>query len=112
MKAVVFEEHGEIDRLKYQDVPDPTISPTEVLVRMKAASANYTDIWARRGMPGVQIIMPHISGSDAAGEVVEVGSGVQGISSGDEVIVHPAIGCQHCQACARGEEFFCRDFKI
>ncbi|MBI2856401.1 MAG: zinc-binding dehydrogenase [Chloroflexi bacterium] len=112
MKAVVFEEHGEVDRLKYQDVPDPEISPTEVLVRVKATSANYTDIWARRGLPGVQIIMPHISGSDAAGEVVEVGVGVQDISSGDEVMVHPAISCQHCQACARGEEFFCRDFKI
>ena len=112
MKAVVFEEQGGTDKLKYQDVPEPQISPNEVLIKVKAASANYNDIWARQGLPGVQIILPHISGSDISGEVVEVGSEVSGISPGDEVIDHPGISCRMCQFCARGEEFFCRDFKI
>ncbi len=112
MKAVVFEEQGGTDKLKYQDVPQPQISPNEVLIKVKAASANYNDIWARHGLPGVQIILPHISGSDVSGEVVEVGSEVSGISPGDEVIDHPGISCRMCQFCARGEEFFCRDFKI
>ena len=112
MKALVFDEHGEIDRLKYIDVPEPKAGPREAIIRIKAASANYTDIWARRGMPGVSILMPHISGSDACGEVVEIGSGVEGVNVGDEVMVHPGIGCQQCQACANGEEFFCRKFKI
>ena len=112
MKAVVFEEHGGTEVLKYQDEPMPQISPNEVLIKVRAASANYNDIWARRGLPGVPIILPHVSGSDISGEVVEVGSEVTGISPGDEVIDHPGISCRLCQFCARGEEFFCRDFKI
>ena len=112
MKAIVFDEHGEIDKLRYTDVPDPVLGARDVMIKVRAAAANYTDIWARRGMPGVSIIMPHISGSDAAGEVVDIGSGVEGVSVGDEVMIHPGIGCQQCQYCANGEEFFCRNFKI
>ena len=112
MKAVVFEEHGGVDKLKYQDVPEPQLSPSEVVIKVKAASANYNDVWARQGLPGLEIIMPHISGSDVSGEVAEVGQEVRGISQGDEVIVHPGISCRVCYACTRGEEFFCREFKI
>jgi len=112
MKAVVFEEHGDIDVLKYMDVPEPKISPNEVLIRVKASGCNFNDIWARRGLPGVSIIMPHISGSDAAGEVVEVGSEVTNVKAGDEVVVFSSFSCGVCDACARGEVFFCRQFKI
>lgn len=112
MKAVVFEEHGETDRLKYVDVPMPEPSPTEVLIKVRASAANYNDIWARRGLPGVEIIMPHISGSDVSGEVVAVGAEVKGVSVGDEVISHPGLSCRVCESCSRGEEFFCREFKI
>ncbi len=79
---------------------------------MKASGCNYNDVWARRGLPGVSIIMPHISGSDAAGEVVEVGSEVTSVKAGDEVVVFSSISCGTCEACARGEVFFCRQFKI
>ena len=112
MKAVVFEEHGDIDVLKYTDVPEPQISPNEVLIKVKASGCNYNDIWARRGLPGVSIIMPHISGSDAAGEVVEVGSEVTNVKVGDEVVVFSSLSCGTCDACARGDVFFCRQFKI
>ena len=83
MKAIVFEEHGDIDVLKYTDVPEPKISPNEVLIKVKASGCNYNDVWARRGLPGVSIIMQHISGSDAAGEVVEAGSEVTNVKVGD-----------------------------
>ena len=72
MKAVVFEEHGGVDKLMSQDVPEPRPSPGEVVIKVRAASANYNDVWARQGLPGVEIILPHISGSDVSGEVVEV----------------------------------------
>jgi NADPH:quinone reductase-like Zn-dependent oxidoreductase len=94
------------------DVPEPQISPNEVLIKVKASGCNYNDIWARRGLPGVSIIMPHISGSDAAGEIVEVGSEVTNVKLGDEVVVFSSISCGTCEACARGEVFFCRQFKI
>ncbi len=112
MKAVVFEEHGGIDVLKYTDVPEPEISPNEVLINIKASGCNYNDVWARRGLPGVSIIMPHISGSDAAGEIVSVGGEVSNVKVGDEVVVFSSLSCGMCEACARGDVFFCRQFKI
>ncbi|MFQ5872647.1 MAG: zinc-binding dehydrogenase [Dehalococcoidia bacterium] len=112
MKAVVFEEHGGVDKLQYKNVPEPKVGPNEVLIKVKAAGCNYNDIWARRGLPGVEIILPHVSGSDAAGEVVEVGSEVKGFKAGDEVMVHPGISCRTCEACTSGREFFCRRFQI
>jgi len=112
MKAIVFEEHGGPEVLKYMDVPEPQISPNEVLIKVKASGCNYNDVWARRGLPGVSIIMPHISGSDAAGEIAEVGSEVTSVKAGDEVVVFSSISCGTCEACARGEVFFCRQFKI
>ena len=54
--------------------PNPKVGPNEVLFKIRAAGCNYNDIWARRGLPGMEIIMPHVSGSDASGEVVEVGA--------------------------------------
>ena len=59
----------------------------------EASGCNYNDIWARRGLPGVTIVMPHISGSDAAGEVVEVGSEVTNVKVGDEVVVFSSFSC-------------------
>jgi alcohol dehydrogenase len=112
MKAVVFEEHGETSVLSYQDVEVPKVGPNDVLVKVKAAGANYNDIWARRGLPGLKIILPHVSGSDAAGVVEEVGSEVDKIKPGDEVIVHPSLSCRSCAACTNGQEFFCREFRI
>ncbi|MCH8086405.1 MAG: zinc-binding dehydrogenase [Chloroflexi bacterium] len=112
MKAIVFEEHGDVGKLQYKDVPEPKIGPNEALIKIKAAGCNYNDIWARKGLPGMEIIMPHVSGSDAAGEVVEVGSEVKSVKVGDEVMVHPGISCRTCEACTSGQEFFCRQYRI
>lgn len=112
MKAVVFERHGGPEVLRYTDIPEPKAGPNDVVIQVKATSANYNDIWARRGLPGMQIILPHVSGSDAAGVVVEVGSAVTGVKVGDEVVVHPSLSCRSCEMCTSGQEFFCRDFKI
>jgi D-arabinose 1-dehydrogenase-like Zn-dependent alcohol dehydrogenase len=83
-----------------------------VIVRVKAAACNYNDIWARRGMPGLSVAFPHISGSDVAGEVVKAGSEVHSVKPGDEVVVHCGVSCRHCEACASGEDVFCREFRI
>lgn len=112
MKAVVFERHGGTEVLEYRDVPEPKAGPNDVVIRIKAAAANYNDIWARRGLPGMEIILPHISGSDAAGIVEEVGSEVKEFRPGDEVMVHPGISCRRCEACTSGQEFFCRQYRI
>jgi len=112
MKAVVFEEHGGVDVLQYKEVAEPRIGPNDVLIGVRAAGCNYNDIWARRGMPGMRVSLPHISGSDAAGEVIEVGSEVTDVKSGDEVLIYPGLSCRTCQFCANGRDTFCRQYKI
>jgi alcohol dehydrogenase len=112
MKAVIFERNGGCEVLQYKDTPVPRPSPNDVLLQVKASACNFNDIWARRGLPGMPIILPHISGSDAAGTVVETGSEVRHVKVGEEVVVHCGISCRQCDYCTRGEEFFCRDFKI
>ena len=60
MKAAVFSEHGGPDVLRYTEVAEPKINPTEVLVRVRACALNHLDLWVRQGLPGIKIPMPHI----------------------------------------------------
>jgi NADPH:quinone reductase-like Zn-dependent oxidoreductase len=112
MKASVFHEHGGPDVLRYEDVPEPTPGPRDVVIQVKASGCNYNDLWARQGLAGMKFDLPHISGSDAAGVVTQVGSEVTSVKVGQAVVVHPAISCRICEACTRGQEYFCRHFKI
>jgi alcohol dehydrogenase len=90
MKAVVFHEHGGVDKLHYvADFPDPAYGDDEVLVRVKAVSLNYLDIFSRRGMPGIKIPFPMITGGDIAGTVEKLGRNVSGWQTGDRVSVYP-----------------------
>ena len=91
MKAVIFHEHGGPERLEYTDVQAPTCGPDQVLVRIKACALNRLDIWVRQGIPAYQIPLPHISGSDIAGVIEEVGSGVADLKVGTRVFLSPGI---------------------
>jgi Alcohol dehydrogenase GroES-like domain len=75
MKAIVISQHGGPEVLHYTDFPEPSIGANDVLVRVRACALNHLDLWVRRGIPGMQIPLPHIPGSDIAGEIVEVGAG-------------------------------------
>jgi crotonyl-CoA carboxylase/reductase len=112
MKAVIFETQGGPEVLQYKETPRPVAGHGEVLIQVKASACNYNDIWARRGLPGMEIILPHISGSDVSGVVAEVGPGVRSVKPGDEVVVHCGFSCRECEQCTHGDEFFCKDFKI
>ncbi|QHN02600.1 zinc-binding dehydrogenase [Granulicella sp. WH15] len=90
MKAMVLREHGGPEKLLLEtDFPDPKAGAGEVIVRVRATSLNYHDIFTRRGMPGIKVPFPAIMGLDVAGEIVEVGEGVEGWSTGDRVLVDP-----------------------
>ncbi len=112
MKAVRFHEHGGPEVLRYEDAPDPAIAPHEVLVRVRACALNHLDIWARKGMPGVKIPLPHIPGSDIAGEVAAVGGIVTRIKPGQRVVVSPGISCGQCSHCLSGRDNLCRSYEI
>ena len=112
MKAVIFRQHGGPEVLEYADVPEPRIRAHEVLVAVKACALNHLDIWARRGLPGIEIPLPHILGNDVAGVVKEAGELVTWVNAGDEVMVQPGVSCGHCEACLSGNDNFCREYDI
>jgi NADPH:quinone reductase-like Zn-dependent oxidoreductase len=112
MKAVVFQKHGGPEVLELTEAPAPEITPAEVLVEVKACALNHLDVWVRGGLPGIKIPLPHILGNDIAGVVREVGSLVNWVSVGDEVLVQPGVSCGHCAECLGGRDNFCRDYDI
>ncbi len=89
MKALVLREHGG-DGLRLEtDFPDPVPGGGDVVLRVRATSLNYHDVFTRRGMPGIRIAMPAIMGLDVAGEIAAIGSGVTGWKPGDRVLGDP-----------------------
>jgi NADPH:quinone reductase-like Zn-dependent oxidoreductase len=110
MKAVIFNQHGGPEVLQYSEAPDPTIKSTEVLVEVKACALNHLDVWARGGLPGIEIPLPHILGNDIAGVVREVGPLVTWVNSGDEVMLQPGVSCGHCIECLSGRDNLCREY--
>ena len=112
MKAVRFHQHGGVEQLRYEDVPDPVVGPGEVLVRVKACALNYIDLWERRGLPGIRIPLPHISGSDISGLIEAVGPGVNHLKPGDQTLVCPGLSCMHCEFCLQGRDNLCRSYSV
>ncbi|HEY6264210.1 MAG TPA: zinc-binding dehydrogenase [Candidatus Acidoferrum sp.] len=110
MKAIVFQEHGGPEVLKYTDAPDPVVRANEVLVRVKACALNHLDLWVRRGIPGVPFPRPHIPGSDVAGEIAAVGADVTTARVGEKVVLAPGVSCGKCAACISGQDNRCRQF--
>src|SRR5919205_4320088 len=112
MKAVVFHEHGGPEVLRYEERPDPVIKADEVLVEVRACALNHLDVWARKGLPGIEIPLPHILGNDIAGVVREAGELVEWVRAGDEVMLQPGVSCGHCVNCLRGQDNLCPEYDI
>ena len=110
MKAVRIHQFGGPEVLIYEDAPDPQLRKDQVLVRVKACVLNHLDVWVRKGLPGVKL--PHILGSDIAGEVVEAGEYVSGFKAGQRVLVAPMHFCGHCAKCVGGLQNQCREFTV
>ena len=110
MKAVRIHQFGGPEVLTYEDVPDPKPRKDQVLVRVRACALNHLDVWVRKGLPGVKL--PHILGSDIAGEVAEVGEYVAGFKTGQRVLIAPMHFCGSCAKCLRGLQNQCREFTV
>lgn len=90
MKALVLDQHGGIDQLRVvNDKPVPAVTPGHVVIRVRASSFNYHDVFTVQGMPGIKVPLPVVIGLDMAGEITEVGEGVEGWKAGDRVLVNP-----------------------
>lgn len=114
MKAAVYREHNKDPRqvVKIEDIDASKPRANEVLIKVEAASYNYNDLWGIWGEP-IKIPMPHISGSDIAGTVVELGENVtDNIKLGNRVASYPNLTCRICYECTSGREYDCRDRKV
>ena len=110
MKAVRIHQFGGPEVLTYEDVSDPVLRKDQVLVRVRACALNHLDVWVRKGLPGVKL--PHILGSDVAGEVVASGEYVTGFKSGQRVLLSPMHYCGRCTKCVAGIQNQCREFTV
>jgi NADPH:quinone reductase-like Zn-dependent oxidoreductase len=110
MKAAIIHEFGGPEVLRYKDVPDPQLRKDQVLIRVRACALNHLDVWVRKGLPGVKL--PHILGSDIAGEIVEVGEYITGFQPGQRVLVAPMHFCNHCEECVAGRQNLCSEFTV
>jgi len=112
MKAIAFHEHGGIEVLQTAELPVPDVGRNDVLVRVRAVALNHLDLFVRKGLPGLHLDMPHILGSDIAGEVVAMGEDVTRWQTGDRVLLDPTLSCGTCALCLRGEDNYCRQFGV
>jgi alcohol dehydrogenase len=110
MKAAVFREYNKDPTkvVKLEDIDMPKLKPNEVMIKVESASYNYNDLWAIWGDP-LKVPIPHISGSDVAGTIVEAGEDVTKFKVGDRVVSHSNISCRVCNMCTSGREYDCND---
>src|ERR1051326_5618172 len=113
MKAAVFREYNKDPKqvVKIEDIDMPKLKPNEVMIKVESAACNYNDLWAIWGDP-IKTPLPHISGSDVAGTVVEVGEDVTKFKAGDRVVSHSNMSCRVCEMCTSGREYDCNDRMI
>ena len=99
--AVMIREFGDAEVLKIEDVPTPKPKPGNVLVKILAAGINRFDHYLREGSVVPDLPFPHVLGADAAGELFELGRGVEGLAVGERVIVAPGYAREASEAATR-----------
>ena len=112
MKAVRIHQHGGSEVLQYEDIPEPSIKTNEILLRVRACALDHLDLFVRNGIPGIKYTLPHILGSDIAGEVVRVGELCERIKPGQRVMLSPGLSCRQCEYCVSGEDNRCRRYGL
>jgi NADPH:quinone reductase-like Zn-dependent oxidoreductase len=112
VRAALFRRHGDPDVLELAAVPEPQAGPGQVQVQVAAVALNHIDIFLRRGLPGLTVPLPHVSGGDVCGYVSALGAGTRGPAIGDRVLLNPGISCGHCRACLAGRDPFCPEFGL
>ena len=107
MKAVVLKDFGGVDNLIYEETPTPEVGANDVRIRLHMAAVNHLDIDVRKGVSGLPVTLPHILGTEGAGEVAAVGDAVTTLEPGDRVATFAIQACGHCANCRSGQENTC-----
>jgi len=110
VRAARFHRHGGPEVLAVETMPDPVVTPGQVLVRVRACALNRLDLWQRRGLDRIAIPLPHVSGADVAGEVVAAPG--DEVPAGTRVLLQPGLSCGRCAACLDGRDNECRRYDV
>ena len=103
MRAARFHQNGPPSVLTVDQIPIPEPGPGQVRVRVRAAALNHLDLWVRRGLP-IDTTMPHVGGSDLAGEVDVTGPGVEPWTAGQRVVVDPVLNWDWYERASTGQD--------
>ena len=86
MQVVMCEAYGPPDNLVVKDVPSPTPGTGQVKIRLHARGVSFADVLRIAGTYHIKTAPPFIPGGEAAGEIIELGAGVEGLDVGDRVL--------------------------
>ena len=114
MRALCLPATGGPDHLALLDIAPPAApGPGQVRIAIHAVGLNHLDLWVAEGLPNVPIAeFPFVVGTDATGEILDVGPGVAHVAPGDRVVINAGSSCGECEACRSEREVFCRHFKV
>lgn len=101
-----------VNDIRIENVPTPTPSTGEILIKVKAAAICGTDVrMIKNGAKGIDEGHPCILGHEVAGIIEQIGEGVSGYSIGQRVAIAPNMGCGICDPCVKGNGHLCPDYK-
>jgi NADPH:quinone reductase-like Zn-dependent oxidoreductase len=98
--------------MRWEEVEDPSCGPEDVLVSVRACGVNHSDLDSRAGTSRWPFTMPWVLGAEFAGTVVEIGSAVSRIATGDPVTAYQQFACGSCAYCASWREDLCERFTV
>jgi NADPH:quinone reductase-like Zn-dependent oxidoreductase len=107
MRAAFITGHGGNEVVQVRELERPQRQRGEVLVRMQAATLNQVDLYMRNSGAGITHQLPQIMGIDGAGVIEALDADETQLSVGQQVVIHPGIGCGRCEFCLRGEGVLC-----
>ncbi|HZZ01739.1 quinone oxidoreductase family protein [Paraburkholderia sp.] len=108
MRAIVQEETGTADVLTLQEIPEPEVRPTDVLIRVAACGVCYHDVVVRNGVFRRKVHLPLVPGHEVAGIVEKVGTATHLFRVGDRVCTAQRRSvCGYCRECRSGFEVNC-----
>jgi len=109
LKAIVVEKPGDV---RVRDVPDPECGPNDVVIAPRYAGICGTDMHVYLGEMNYRVTFPTVLGHESAGVIVDVGSRVEGFSSGDPVAIDPVLSCGICPLCRAGKPNVCPHINV
>ena len=107
MRALQLQAEQDV-RIVEMDPPPPP-GDGEVQIRIAVVALNHIDVWGWRGMAFARRKLPIVVGVEAAGEIVATGRGVDGLQTGQLVVLYGAETCNACAACRAGEDNLCEN---